>query len=137
MNNDILGSDLRLIDIAGGKDLTIESGDIGRINGRENLAQALTLRLLVSKGGLAKLGHPDYGSRVHELIGEPNNEMTRGILKLYCKEAILQEPRVKEIKEIKVIPRGRERVDVHIDIIPIDSQTPLNLVVAFDLNSVL
>ncbi len=41
-----------------------------------------------------RLGHPDYGSRLHELIGEPNNERTRELVRLYAKECISQEPRV-------------------------------------------
>ncbi|MGV2388060.1 MAG UNVERIFIED_CONTAM: hypothetical protein LVR29_06225 [Microcystis novacekii LVE1205-3] len=38
-------------------------GDLGAIEGQTNLRQAILNRLLTRKGELAKLGHPDYGSR--------------------------------------------------------------------------
>jgi phage baseplate assembly protein W len=43
----------------------------------DNLKQALLLRFLTPTGELALLGHPDYGSRLSELIGELNNETNR------------------------------------------------------------
>ena len=43
--------------------------DLDRLKGRENLAQALILRLLTPLGSLKGLGHANYGSRLHELIG--------------------------------------------------------------------
>ena len=43
--------------------------DAGAVSGRANLAQALVLRLLTRQGALTGLGHPDYGCRLTELIG--------------------------------------------------------------------
>ena len=44
--------------------------DLDIMTDRENLAQALILRLLTPRGSLAALGHAEYGSRIHELIGK-------------------------------------------------------------------
>ena len=100
-----LGTDLRLLSNLGeqatrdrGRDLvTVASGrvarprdrdgggdrhreevfDLARLEGIENLKQALLLRCLTARGELAPLGHRDYGSRLAGLIGEPDSELTR------------------------------------------------------------
>ena len=72
--------------------------------GLENLAQAVMLRLLTPRGELAALGHPEYGSRVHELIGRENTSTQRNLLKLFILEALQNEPRVAKVVELKVGP---------------------------------
>lgn len=63
--------------------------------GRENLAQALILRLLTPRGSLATLGHRDYGSRLWELIGRRKTEELRNLCRAFILEAVAQEPRVE------------------------------------------
>ena len=48
--------------------------DYSTLDGRDNLAQAIVMRLLTPRGELAELGHPEYGSRLNELLGAPNTE---------------------------------------------------------------
>ena len=88
--------------------------------GRENLAQALILRLLTPLGELAALGHPDYGSRVHESIGRENNRARHNLLKLHILEAVGAEPRVAKVVELKVEPSPgtRSTVDVLLRVQP-------------------
>jgi phage baseplate assembly protein W len=82
-------------------DLTTASrGDLGTVEGRENLVQAILNRLLTRQGELATLGHPKYGSRLHTLIGEPNNLRVRGLADAYIREALAQERRVAKINFI-------------------------------------
>jgi len=69
--------------------------DLAVIRERENLAQALILRLLTPVGSLAQLGHAAYGSRLHELIGQRKTEPLRNLCRAYVLEAIAQEPRVE------------------------------------------
>jgi phage baseplate assembly protein W len=119
-----------------GADLYVNrKGDIQTVSGRENLGQALMQRLLTRKGELAALGHHWYGSRLHELIGRPNNQETRDLVRLYTKECILQEPRVKEIAGItvKAYAGNTSAVILDITIIPIKSTTPMNLVFPYYL----
>jgi phage baseplate assembly protein W len=82
--------------------------------GKENLAQAVIMRLLTPRGELAALGHPEYGSRIHELIGSENTGTQRNLLKLYVLEALQFEPRVAKVAELNVIPTPgtRSTVDV-------------------------
>lgn len=89
-------------------------------DGKENLAQALILRILTPLGELSALAHPDYGSRVHELIGRENNGTQRNLLKLYILEAVKAEPRVEKVVELKVNPSpgARSTVDVLLRVKP-------------------
>ncbi len=77
---------------AGARELT----DLDTLSGRENVAQALILRLLTPKGALAELGHPNYGSRLGELIGQGKTEALRGLCRAYLLAAIREEPRVAD-----------------------------------------
>lgn len=89
--------------------------------GLENLAQAVILRLLTPRGELAALGHPEYGSRVHELIGQENNTAKRNLLKLFVLEALKFEPRVEKVVELAVAPSPgtRSTVDVLLRVKPV------------------
>ena len=93
--------------------------------GLENLAQAVILRLLTPRGELAALGHPEYGSRVHELIGQENNTSQRNLLKLFILEALKLEPRVEKVAELSVVPSpgARSTVDVLLRVKPVGAST--------------
>jgi len=88
-----LVSTVRLARTSGG---ARELSDVATFDDRENLAQALTLRLLTPKGSLTALGHADYGSRLHELIGRLKNDTHRNLCRLFVLEAVAQEPRVDD-----------------------------------------
>ena len=134
----LFGKDLKVVDRYHGEDLTSvdsihQKKDLGMVEGRNNLAQALTLRLITPVGMLDNLGHSNYGSRLYELIGQLNNPTNRKLVELYAKESIMQDPRVKIITKINVETSEyeKERVDIHITLIPIETQVPLNFVVPF------
>lgn len=76
--------------------------DIRAIGGRDNLSQAIMMRLLTPVGDLSDLGHPSYGSRLQNLIGRPNNDATRNLARLYILESLQQEPRVEKITRVEV-----------------------------------
>src|SRR5262245_43649585 len=114
-NAERYGTDLRLLedlefqsDRNRGSDLaTIERDetreiDLETLAGIDNLKQALLLRFLTPMGELAALGHPDYGSRLYELIGERNIESNRNRAKMYVLQALAAEPRVKQVRSVRV-----------------------------------
>jgi phage baseplate assembly protein W len=110
--------------------------DIAVIDGIPAATQLLANRLKTQRGELAPLGHPEYGSRHHELIGEPNTERTRNLVKLYVLQALRHEPRIAEVLECTVAaghhpPRDIVRIDITVRLI--DQHQPLNLVVPFSL----
>jgi len=88
--------------------------------GLENLAQAILLRVLTPRGELAALGHPDYGSRVPELIGAGNTESTRALLRLHLLDALSREPRIAKVKTLDIArtPGRRDSVDVRLEVLP-------------------
>jgi phage baseplate assembly protein W len=103
--------------------------DIAVVSGRENLAQALVLRLLTPKGSLAPLGHPDYGSRLPSLIGQLNNDTTRNLARLYTIEAIGQETRVRALRDLAVgtVADQPDTIRIALSVTPIDDDDPLAL----------
>ena len=70
--------------------------DLDTIDGRRNLAQSLILRLLTPRGSLAALGHAQYGSRLHELIGRNKTNALRNLCRAFVLEVVAQEPRVED-----------------------------------------
>jgi phage baseplate assembly protein W len=131
-------TDLLLAPRAGGFDLSPNfQGDLAVAQGADNIAQALTLQILVRRGELARLGWPNYGSRVHELIGEPNNLRTRTRLMAFARSAIESDPRVVEVSNIRAEPLAGERdvVRLEMDVLLISQPNRLNLVVDIDLGA--
>lgn len=113
--------------------------DLAVANDVEAATQLLANRLKTQQGELADLGHPDYGSRHHELIGEPNVERTRSLIKLYVLEALRHEPRIAEILDCRVTAAhepARNVVRIVLEVSLIDRSSPLNLVVPFNLEAV-
>lgn len=139
MSENLLGADLKLVGDEAGSDLALSpSGDLDLVKDEFNLGQALINRLRTRRGELADLGHPNYGSRLHELVGEPNNERTRELAKAYVRESIGQDPRVEEIISIVVKPHRDDyrRLDIDITVKPIGKSTVLNIVFPFYLEVV-
>jgi phage baseplate assembly protein W len=143
------GSDLRLLDDlfqqndrGPGSDLVparrAETGgqDLATVSELDNLQQALLLRFMTRHGEMTVLGHPDYGSRLHELIGEPNTESTRNRAKMYALIALAAEPRVAQVISVDVITdaadRGRITIAARLKTLHVD--TPVNLVFPFFLD---
>ena len=109
--------------------------DLEVLSEANNLIQALLLRFLTPLGELTPLGHPDYGCRLFELMGELNNETNRNRAKLFVLQALAAEPRVKQVLSVTVTQNksDRSRMDINVFLKPIDSDTPLNLVFPFFL----
>ena len=137
MTEDLLGSDLRLAGRGPAWGLVVTGGgDLETVGGTDNLVQALALRLNTPRGQLAALGHPDYGSRLGELIGRPNDTTTRNLVKFYTLACVRQEPRIREVLAVKVEATPEQgRVDVHLRVLPIGEPVPLNLVFPFYLEA--
>lgn len=146
-----LGRDLRLDYTFGGgffEDADLASGTRTGSPGRDLLVaegiaaitQAIANRLKTRKGELAALGHPEYGSRHHELVGEPNVERTRDLIKLYVLQALRDEPRIEKVLRAAVAAEHtppRESVRITLSVRLAREPTPLNLVIPFSLEATL
>lgn len=111
-------------------DLVINAqDDLATVKYTNNLSQAIISRLKTNLGELSE--HPNYGSRLNELIGTNANSLSLTLAKMHVFEALLQEPRIEEILEIS--PRFRENtsnsvIDIYIKIKPIRNLTELNMI---------
>jgi phage baseplate assembly protein W len=99
--------------------------------------QLLVNRLKTRRGELAALGHPNYGSRHHDLIGEPNTERTRNLIKRHVLECLADEPRIARILSCTVSPdpARRDGVRIVLSVRLIDHDDARNLVVPFSLET--
>lgn len=106
---------------AGGEDLQVAAE-------RANLGQALILRLLTPRGGLDRLGHAGYGSRLVELIGRPNDEATRALARLHVLECVAQERRAELVElSVDVAPGEPDTIRIALSVLPRGHEEPLAL----------
>lgn len=110
--------------------------DLRLTDGIDNLTQAVANRLKTRRGELTALGHPNYGSRHHELLGEPNVARTRNLIKLHVLQALRDEPRIERVLDVKVSaehqpPRDTVRIELTVRVL--GEPAPLNLVLPFSL----
>ncbi|HUI01875.1 MAG TPA: DUF2634 domain-containing protein [Nitrososphaerales archaeon] len=134
----VLGKDLRLVYAEVGADLKVSSsGDLELVDDEFNLGQAIIHRLRTRPGELVDIGHSTYGSKLYDLIGEPNNEATREKVKAVVAEALEREPRVKRVVSVKVTARQdrQDAVDVDVSLIATETEVPLNVVFPFYLEN--
>jgi phage baseplate assembly protein W len=110
--------------------------DIDVVDGVRAADQLFVNRLKTHKGELAPLGHPEYGSRHHELIGQPNVERTRALIKLHVLECLSHEPRIERILRCDVSAAddpARSVVRIVIEVVIVGEPDPRLLVVPFNL----
>jgi phage baseplate assembly protein W len=101
----------------------------------DDLAQAIIIRLSTDEGELYDIGHSDYGSHLYEVVGELNNEATRKRIQSIIRECLFQEPRIQEVVSVNVLTdhKDPQRLDIEITVLPINSETYLNLTYPFRL----
>jgi phage baseplate assembly protein W len=74
---------------------------LGTVDGEENVIQAIRHRLATRRGELTELGHPEYGSLLETVIGEPNTEDTHRVIETLVRDCLQYEPRIENIIEIE------------------------------------
>lgn len=109
--------------------------DLQTLTGVASFQQALLLRFLTRAGELSQLGHPHYGSRLHELIGELNSASNRNRAKLFVLQSLVDEPRIEKVIGISVSKNVSDptRVDIDLTLKALTLDTPFNLVFPFFL----
>jgi phage baseplate assembly protein W len=128
---DVLGRDLlALYRVTDGRHEDLDLGPEQTVGGTDNAVQAVIHRIKTVAGELADLGHPDYGSRHHELIGQPNTEGNRNLVKLYILQALAREPRIEKVLKADVVADPqRDRVTIALTLRFIGTPVPADLVV--------
>jgi phage baseplate assembly protein W len=131
-----LGQDLKLGFGEIGADLTVTlRGDLETVSGEKNLEQAIIARLSTEQGELYDIGHSEYGSRLHEAIGEINNEVTRRKIKAIVHECLTQESRIREITSINVFSDSHDhhRLNIEVTVLTVEGKNYLTLMYPFRL----
>jgi phage baseplate assembly protein W len=124
----LLGTDLGVRGYAAGVDLYREGGDLARVSGTDRAVQELGLRLRVRRGDLAALGWPEYGSRLHELVGEPDNRRTQARLMAHARAALAGDPLVAEVLEVSAETVERGTVRLTLSLLLVGAADPVLLV---------
>lgn len=133
--SDLLRTDLKLRIEDGGADLSLLGGDLEIVGEEDNLAQAILHRLMTEKGELEELGHPDYGSMLNNLLGQPNNEETRSRARALVLECLSQETRIKDILSVNVNHNllDPQRIDIEIAVVPVGDRMSLGIFYSMSL----
>ncbi len=127
--SNLLKTDLKLKIVDGAADFAVREGDLEIVSEEDNLAQAIIHRLMTEEGELAELGHPDYGSSLHDLIGRVNNEETRIKARALVLECLSNESRIKDVLNVNVKQNDSDphRIDIEIAVVPVGKRAPISI----------
>lgn len=109
------------------------TGGISSSAYEENVRESIFIILGTAPG--ERLMRPQFGSRIHDLMFSPNNNMTAALAVHYCEEALLKfEPRIRNVK-VTARPSANEpnRLDIRVSYAVGDSNDRRNLVYPFYL----
>lgn len=110
MVSGIYGTDLRLVlnfqEKTQAWDLAYQSHVLATVSQIDNLRQALSMRLLVHLGEAEGIGHPRYGTRLANFIGEPLDKANLELLRRMVRKALLQDERVEDVLSVVVEPKA-------------------------------
>ena len=103
------------------------SGDMELVNGLANARQSIYNQILTEKGTYPSID-PDYGSEIYETLGEDFEDATVEALKDYIKNALLENPRVKEITRIEPYKTVTGELNIILNIVLVNgTENTLNL----------
>ena len=117
-------------------DIQYDRGDLQLVSDHENLAQAIINRLLTRQGELAALGHPNYGSRLYQLIGEPNDRRAQVLADLYIRQSLVADDRISQIASITFAPYSpikRDTLEIRVVVNPADNSGPVSVLLTLNL----
>jgi phage baseplate assembly protein W len=91
-----------------------QSGSISLTNGAADLDSSVRLILLTAPG--ERLMRPEFGCRIHELVFEPINANTLGLMRHAVRQALAQwEPRITvEDVDVETDPNTSGLVQIHL-----------------------
>lgn len=97
-----LNEDVKLKSNNYGKfDIQFENGDYVNVTGNASLKNAIIIAIMTRYNELNNL-YTGFGCRVHELIKDNQNTMTKYKLELYVSEVLENMRRIKEVNSINI-----------------------------------
>ena len=91
------------------------TGDIETVEGLDNAKQNIKNWLLTDKGFYPNIDD-EYGSEIRKIFGEDFEDGSINALNIYIKNALLDNPRILNIKEIKPYVTVDKKLKMLIDI---------------------
>jgi len=114
-------------------DFKIERGDVKLTTHSELISQSIANRLLTRKEELTGLGHPDYGSRLYKLVGEPNNLRTASLADLYIRETLKDDQTIEEVVDISVFAKRKNEMTIKLVILIKNEEKPITLSMHYEI----
>lgn len=103
------------------------SGDMELVNGLANARQSIYNQILTEKGTYPSIDD-EYGSEIYEALGEDFEDATVEALQVYIKNALLENPRVKEITRIEPYKTVTGELNIILNIVLVNgTENTLNL----------
>jgi phage baseplate assembly protein W len=105
------------------------NGDVQRVSGTKNMAQALRLRLRTALRSYIR--YPEYGNAMWDFVGQTSDPVFATLVEGLTRQALLSDPRVGAVRDIQVTINGATVVvDASVQIIQTTSLLRLeNLIV--------
>ena len=93
-------------------------GDIGLVSELDNAVQAIRNRLLTRLGTYPTIDD-EYGSEIHEVLGEKLTSETISELEVHIEDCMLNEPRVYEVTslEVTVLNKDALKIDLQLQLV--------------------
>lgn len=95
------------------------NGDIGLVTELTNAEQAIKNRLLTRLGTYPTID-TDYGSNVHQALGEKINSSLISELRVYIENCMLEEPRVYRILTLDITPENHDSIKLQLQLQLVD-----------------
>ena len=95
------------------------NGDIGLVTELANAEQAIRNRLLTRLGTYPTIDD-EYGSNVHQAVGEKRNPSLISELRVYVENCMLEEPRVYSILNLEITPEGHDSIKLQLQLQLVD-----------------
>ena len=131
MGDTIYGTDLWLT--RDGDLLIFPDGNVGTLDGLDNLDQAITNLLNTPQGWLYE--NDSYGSVLEKYWGKPNTPQTRMACAKEIQETLSQDPRISKIIKITTRQVGQDRFDIEVVLVPAGQTQAENYVYPLQLST--
>ena len=95
------------------------NGDIGLVTELANAEQAIRNRLLTRLGTYPNID-TEYGSNVHQALGEKINSSLIRELEVYIENCMLEEPRVYRILTLDITPENHDSIKLQLQLQLVD-----------------
>ena len=92
------------------------TGDIELVEGLANAKQNITNQILTKKGFYPSID-TEYGSEIHQVLGEDSESFTIDALVVHIQNVLLENPRVSEIQRIEPYMSVVKKLHVIIEVV--------------------